>query len=257
MEGSLAGAIYPDLKGKTVLITGGGSGIGEALVKNFARQGSKVGFIDIAADPSAKVVEAVRAAGGVTHYEKADLRDIGQLRGAIHKIRDALGPITILLNNAAHDERHKTEDVTPEYFDDRIAVNLKHQFFASQAVLPDMKAAGGGAIVCFGSNSWMLGVGGMAVYTASKSAVHGLARSLARDFGPFNIRVNVLVPGWIMTERQLKLWLTPEADKAREEGQCLKRRLYPDDVARVALFLCSDEASAVTNQSYVVDGGWL
>lgn len=253
----MAGAIYPDLRGKTVLITGGGSGIGEALVKSFARQGSQVGFIDIAAEASAKVVDAVHTEGGTAHFERADLRDIGQLRAAIGKIRDALGPITILLNNAAHDERHKTEDVTPEYFDGRVAVNLKHQFFAAQAVLPDMKGAGGGSIICFGSNSWMLGIGGMAVYTASKSAVHGLARSLARDFGPFNIRVNILVPGWIMTERQLKLWVTPEADKAREEGQCLKRRLYPDDVARVALFLSSDEASAITNQSYVVDGGWL
>ena len=253
----MAGAIYPDLKGRTVLVTGGGSGIGEALVKSFAAQGSRVGFIDIAAEPSAKVVDAVRAEGGTVRFEHADLRDTAALQGAIEKIRSALGPITILLNNAAHDQRHKTEEVTSEYFDERIAVNLKHQFFASQAVLPDMQAAGGGSIVCFGSNSWMLGIGGMAVYTASKAAVHGLARSLARDYGPFNIRVNVLVPGWIMTQRQLDNWLTPEADKEREEGQCLKRRLYPDDVARLALFLGSEESSGMTAQSYIVDGGWL
>ena len=253
----MAGAIYPDLKGRTVLVTGGGSGIGEALVKSFAAQGSRVGFIDIAAEPSAKVVDAVRAEGGTVHFEHADLRDTAALQGAIEKIRSALGPITILLNNAAHDQRHKTEEVTSEYFDERIAVNLKHQFFASQAVLPDMQAAGGGSIVCFGSNSWMLGIGGMAVYTAAKSAVHGLARSLARDYGPYNIRVNVLVPGWIMTQRQLDNWLTPEADKEREEGQCLKRRLYPDDVARLALFLGSEESSGMTAQSYIVDGGWL
>ncbi len=253
----MAGAIYPDLKGRTVLVTGGGSGIGEALVKSFAAQGSRVGFIDIAAEPSAKVVDAVRAEGGTVHFEHADLRETAALQGAIEKIRSALGPITILLNNAAHDQRHKTEEVTSEYFDERIAVNLKHQFFASQAVLPDMQAAGGGSIVCFGSNSWMLGIGGMAVYTAAKSAVHGLARSLARDYGPYNIRVNVLVPGWIMTQRQLDNWLTPEADKEREEGQCLKRRLYPDDVARLALFLGSEESSGMTAQSYIVDGGWL
>jgi NAD(P)-dependent dehydrogenase (short-subunit alcohol dehydrogenase family) len=253
----VAGAIYPDLKGRTVLVTGGGSGIGEALVKSFAAQGSRVGFIDIAAEPSAKVVDAVRAEGGTVHFEHADLRETAALQGAIEKIRSALGPITILLNNAAHDQRHKTEEVTSEYFDERIAVNLKHQFFASQAVLPDMQAAGGGSIVCFGSNSWMLGIGGMAVYTAAKSAVHGLARSLARDYGPYNIRVNVLVPGWIMTQRQLDNWLTPEADKEREEGQCLKRRLYPDDVARLALFLGSEESSGMTAQSYIVDGGWL
>ena len=253
----MAGAIYPDLKGRTVLVTGGGSGIGEALVKSFAAQGSRVGFIDIAAEPSAKVVDAVRAEGGTVHFEHADLRDTGALQGAIDKVRSALGPITVLLNNAAHDQRHKTEEVTSEYFDERIAVNLKHQFFASQAVLPDMQAAGGGSIVCFGSNSWMLGIGGMAVYTAAKSAVHGLARSLARDYGPYNIRVNVLVPGWIMTQRQLDNWLTPEADKEREDGQCLKRRLYPDDVARLALFLGSEESSGMTAQSYIVDGGWL
>ena len=253
----MSGATYPDLKGKTVLITGGGSGIGEALVKAFARQGSKVGFIDIAEEPSQAVVKEVREAGGTVHFEHADLRDIGALRQAVDNIRGAFGPITVLLNNAAHDERHATEEVTPEYFDDRIAVNLKHQFFASQAILPDMKAAGGGSIICFGSTSWMIGIGGMAVYTASKSAILGLTRSLARDYGPFNVRVNSIAPGWIMTKRQIELWLTPEADRTREEGQCLKRRLYPEDIARVALFLSSDEAGAITNQSYVADAGWV
>lgn len=258
MDGAeMSGAIYPDLKGKTVLITGGGSGIGEALVKAFAAQGCKVGFIDIAAEPSMEVVKQVRETGGTAHFEHADLRDIAALRRAIDNIRAALGPITILLNNAAHDERHATEEVTPEYFDDRIAVNLKHQFFASQAVLPDMKAAAGGSIICFGSTSWMIGIGRMAIYTAAKSAILGLTRSLARDYGPYNIRVNSIAPGWIMTKRQIELWLTPEADQKREEGQCLKRRLYPEDIARIALFLSSEEAGAMTNQSYVADAGWL
>jgi D-xylose 1-dehydrogenase len=253
----MAGAIYPDLKGKSVLVTGGGSGIGAAIVRGFARQGAKVGFIDIAEGPSRALAEELRGSGGTVHFEHADLRDIDALRRSIDSIRAAHGPITVLINNAAHDERHDTESVTPEYWDDRVAVNLKHQFFASQAVLPDMKAAGGGSIICFGSISWMASMGGMAVYTACKSAVLGLVRSLARDYGPYNIRVNSIAPGWIMTERQLSLWLTPEADEFRRKAQSIERKLVPDDVARVAVFLSSDEASACTNQSYVVDGGWV
>jgi len=191
------------------------------------------------------------------HAAICDLRDVDAIRAAIDEIRKKLGPIGVLINNAAHDERHKTEDVTSAYWDDRIAVNLKHQFFCAQAVLPDMKAAMAGAIINFGSTSWMVGQGGMAAYTAAKSAVLGLTRSLARDFGPYNIRVNAIAPGWIMTERQINLWLTPEGEKELMERQCLKRKLYPDDVARFTVFLASEEASACTNQHYVVDGGWV
>jgi NAD(P)-dependent dehydrogenase (short-subunit alcohol dehydrogenase family) len=239
-----------------VLVTGGGSGIGESIVRDFASQGAKVGFIDINEAAGMRVVEAVRAAGGDVHFEKADVCDIAALRQATESIRKVNGPVTILVNNAAHDDRHATEDVTPEYFDGRIAVNLKHQFFASQAVLPDMKAAGGGSIICMGSTSWMMGLGGMAVYTACKSAILGLTRSLARDYGPFGIRVNSIAPGWIMTERQLKLWMTPENEVLRNESQCIKRPLVPKDVSRFVVFLSSEEASACTNQSYVIDGGW-
>ena len=177
-------------------------------------------------------------------YKRCDLRDIGQLRAAIAAVREELGPIEILINNAAHDQRHPTPEVTPEYFDERIAVNLKHQFFAAQAVLPDMQAAKKGVIINFGSVSWMVGQGGMAVYTAAKSAVLGLTRSLARDYGPDNIRVHSIAPGWIMTERQLELWMTPEDDKAPMQSQCLKRQLVPDDIARATLFFASDEAGA-------------
>ena len=177
------------------------------------------------------------------------------LRRAVENVRRTLGPITILVNNAARDDRHATEEVTPEYWDERMAVNLKHQFFAAQAVLPDMKAAGQGAIVNFGSVSWMVGQGGMVAYTAAKSAVLGLTRSLARDYGRYNIRVNAIAPGWILTERQRKLWLTPESHARLMEGQCLKRELNGDDIARVVLFLASDEAGAITSQHYVVDGG--
>ncbi|MGE5766554.1 MAG: SDR family NAD(P)-dependent oxidoreductase, partial [Bacteroidota bacterium] len=186
-----------------------------------------------------------------------DLRDIEALRVAIGQVRETFGPITVLVNNAAHDQRHAFDEVTPEYWDDRIAVNLKHQFFAAQAVYPDMAAAGGGAIVNLGSVSWMIGQGGMPCYTTAKSAVAGLTRSLARDFGPKNIRVNCVVPGWIMTQRQLDLWLTPEGEAELLQRQCLKRKLVPADVARAVLFFASDDAGACTNQSYIVDGGWV
>ncbi len=247
-------ASYPDLAGKVVLVTGGASGIGEAIVRRFAAQGARVGFLDIKDDEGRALADEL---GAEVRFVRADLTDIAELRAAVQEVRAALGPIAVLVNNAAHDERHRTEDVTPEYWDDRVAVNLRHQFFAAQAVLADMKAAGGGAIINFGSVSWMAGQGGMAAYTACKSAVLGLTRSLARDFGADNIRVNAIAPGWIMTRRQKELWLTPEGTAELMQRQCLKRELVPDEIARVVLFLASEEASACTNQHYVVDGGWV
>src|SRR5262249_53190677 len=160
-------------------------------------------------------------AGAKGHFEVCDVRDIAALRRAIDNARTTLGPITILVNNAARDDRHVSEEVTPEYWDERFAVNLRHQFFAAQAVLPDMKQAGGGAIINFGSSSWMVGQGGMVAYTACKSAVLGLTRSLARDYGPYSIRVNAIAPGWVLTERQRALWLTPEKHAQLLEAQCL------------------------------------
>lgn len=250
-------AIYPDLQEKTVLITGGASGIGAALVQAFAEQGSRVGFLDRDERAGAELAEALTAEGRQVLFVPVDLRDIDGLRAGVEAVRQKFGTITVLVNNAGHDERHVTEEVTEDYFDDRIATNFKHQFFASQAVLSDMKAAGGGSIICMSSISWMAGFGGMALYTAAKSAVLGLVRSLARDFGPFEIRVNAISPGWIMTKRQLDLWLTPEADAMRQERQALKRRLMPEDVAKLALFLASDDARAVISQNYIVDGGWV
>ena len=250
-------AIYPDLEGKVVLVTGGGSGIGEGIVRGFARQKAKVAFLDIATEPSERLAADLTAAGATVAFVRCDLTDIPALKAAIAEVKTRLGAIEVLVNNAAHDERHATETVTEEYWDGRMAVNLKHQFFAAQAVLPDMRAAGAGAIVNLGSVSWMIGQGGMAAYTACKSAVIGLTRSLARDYGPYNIRVNAVAPGWIMTERQLTHWVTPETEKEIYERQCLKRKLYPDDVAKFVVFLASEEASGMTNQHYVVDGGWV
>lgn len=250
-------AIYPDLEGRTVLVTGGGGGIGAEIVRQFAAQGASVGFIDLSEEPSRALVAELESAGASVRFARADLTDIEATRAAIADLREALGPVSILVNNAAHDERHRMEDVTPDYWDSRMAVNLKHQFFCTQAVAGDMRKLGGGAIVNMGSISWMIGQGGMAGYTAAKSAVVGLTRSLARDLGPDNIRVNCIAPGWIMTERQIALWLDEAGEREIMERQCLKRKLVPADVARVVLFFCSDAAGACTNQTYVVDGGWI
>ena len=246
-----------DLAGKVVLVTGGASGIGEAIVRRFARQRSIVVFFDIKAEEGARLAAELTGQGLAAHFQNVDLTDVAALRAAISEARKAHGAINVLVNNAAHDERHATEEMTPEYWDDRIAVNLKHSFFAAQAVLPDMKATKSGTIINFSSISWMAAQGGMAAYTASKSAMLGLTRSLARDYGPYNIRVNAIAPGWIMTQRQIDKWLTAEGEEELMRRQCLKRKLIPDEVAKFAVFLASDEASACTSQHYVVDGGWV
>jgi D-xylose 1-dehydrogenase len=252
-----SGAIYPDLEGKSVLVTGGGSGIGAAIVRAFVRQRAKVGFIDIAEAPSQALVAELGDAKPGVWFTQADIRDIDALRAAITTLTNSLGPADVLINNAANDERHATPDVTPAMFDERIAVNLRHAFFAAQAVLPGMQAKGGGVIVNFSSMSWMAGMGGMPIYTASKSAMIGLTRSLARDYGQYNVRVNAIAPGWVRTERQVTKWLTPEGDRQRLEAQCLKRWVEPEDIARFCVFLASHDASACTAQHYVVDAGWV
>jgi D-xylose 1-dehydrogenase len=250
-------ANYPSLNGQVVLVTGGASGIGAAIVANFCAQGSKVAFVDI----------DVAAALGLTHrleqehanaplFIECDLRDVRALREAVDRTQLQLGAIRTLVNNAARDDRHAIETVTPEYWDERIAVNLRHQFFAAQAVAPGMKAAGGGSIVNFGSVSWMTRTGGMPAYTAAKAAIHGLTRGLARDLGPFNIRVNTVVPGWVMTERQLDLWVDEEGERTMDREQCLKGRLQPDDLARMVLFLAADDSRMCTAQNFIVDAGW-
>jgi len=244
------------LEGRVAVITGGASGIGAEHVAQFAEQGAKVAFVDIADDAAREVCARVEAAGhAMPFYQHCDLKDIDALRAAIAAVGERLGQITVLVNNAAHDQRHKFEDVTVEYWDERLATNLRHQFFAIQAVAPMMRAAGGGSIINFGSVSWHAAQGGMPAYTTSKAGVEGLSRGMARDLGPDGIRVNTVIPGWIMTERQIRLWLTPEGEENLLRSQCLKTKLVPADVTRMVLWLASDDSRMCTAQLWVVDAG--
>ncbi|MFZ5547593.1 MAG: SDR family NAD(P)-dependent oxidoreductase [Pseudomonadota bacterium] len=249
-------ARYPSLMGRTVLITGGATGIGATLVSEFAAQGAKVGFLDIDEAAGQALAASLQGEAHTPLFLKADLTDIDALQAAIGQVRERFGLITVLLNNAANDKRHTIESVTPALWDAAVAVNLRHSFFTAQAVVPDMKEAGGGSIVNFGSISWMLKQGGMPAYTASKAAMQGLTRSLARDLGPHRIRVNTLVPGWVMTEKQLQLWVTDATKEEIAKGQCIADPLMPGDIARMALFLAADDSAMCTAQDFIVDGGW-
>jgi D-xylose 1-dehydrogenase len=243
-------ATYPSLKNRVVLVTGGASGIGAELVAQFAAQGARVAFLDFDATNGAKV-----AAATGTFFLPCDLRDITALRAAISQVQAQLGDPLVLVNNAARDDRHGLESVEPDYWDERMHTNLRHMFFCAQAVAPCMRAAKAGSIINMGSVSWMSGQGGMPAYTAAKSAVRGLTRGLARDLGPDGIRVNELVPGWVFTERQEQLWATPEAVERHMAKQCIKRKVMPPDIARMALWLAADDSAMVTAQYFVVDGG--
>lgn len=249
-------ARYPSLENMPVVISGGASGIGEALVRNFAAQGARVGFVDIAEDQGQALAAELTAAGQTVSFIACDITDIPAYQAAIASFADQHGNALALVNNAANDQRHDWREVTPESWDDRIAVNLKHAFFAIQAVTPGMIDAGKGSIINFGSISWMILSGNMPGYTASKAAAHGLSRSLARDLGPHGIRVNTLVPGWVMTERQLTNWVGPEEEKLIDGAQALKGRVMPDDIARMVLFLASDDSKMISAQDFLVDGGW-
>jgi len=246
-------AKYPSLVHRTVLITGGASGIGACLVEQFFAQGANVGFIDI--NHEAGVALAQRL-GESAFFVAADLTNSESLEQGIDAVRQRFGPIRALLNNAANDKRQSIEETTSENWDQGIAVNLKHQFFAARSVSRDMREAGGGSIVNFGSISWMLKQGGMPVYTTAKAAVKGLTRSLARDLGPHNIRVNTLVPGWVMTEKQVRLWLDDAGRAEIARGQCLQQSLTSEHIARMALFLAADDSAMCTAQDFIVDGGW-
>lgn len=244
-------ANYPSLKNEAVIVTGGASGIGASIVEHFVEQGARVGFLDF--DDKAGAALAKRTGA---RFIVCDLRSVDALRTTIATLEREHGAALALVNNAARDDRHKIEDVTPEYWDERMHNNLRHQFFASQAVLPAMRARKRGSIINLGSISWMRAEGGMPAYVTAKAAVHGLTRGLARDVGPVGIRVNAVVPGWIMTERQVKLWLTPEGEDELMQQQCLKEKLTPPDVARMVLWLAADDSRLVTAQSFIVDGGW-
>ncbi len=245
-------ANYPGLKGKSVFITGGATGIGAEIVKAFAEQGCRVGFVDI---EGGKGEALAKSLDGTVAFERCDLRDIPAMQAAFARLARRVGAANVLVNNAARDDRHDWRTITPEYWDERMATNLRHMFFAIQAVAPGMIEAGGGSIVNLGSLSWMMPQGGFPAYATAKSAVHGLTRTMARDLGEHRIRVNTLVAGWIMTERQKALWLTPEAMKEHRARQCLKDMIEPVYVARMALFLASDDAAMCTAQNYMVEGG--
>jgi NAD(P)-dependent dehydrogenase (short-subunit alcohol dehydrogenase family) len=251
------GAIYPDLAGRCVFVSGGAAGVGAAFVANFLRQGCRVAFVDVDDAASAALVAGLHALpeGAVVRHACCDVRDIAALRHAIAEASAAHGPIRVLINNAARDDRHRLADLTPEFWDDNLATNLRHHVFAAQAVAPGMGRAGGGAIINLGSVSWMRGRAGLAAYTASKAAIHGLTRTLARELGPLRIRVNSIVPGAIDTPRQRALWISPAQEAAIVDAQCLSFRLSADDVARAALFLASDEARGITGHDLIVDAG--
>lgn len=245
-----ASAIYPSLAGKRVFISGGASGIGEGFVEAFAAQGAKVAFCDIAAQAG----EAVAARTGACFFA-CDLTDTAALAAMMAQVEQALGGIDVVINNAANDDRHSVADVTPAYWDERMAVNLRHQFFIAQAAVPAMRRAGGGAIINLGSISWHLGLPDLVIYQTAKAAIEGMTRGLARELGRDRIRVTAIIPGNVKTPRQ-EQWYTPEGEAEIVAAQCLDGRLLPADVAALALFLASDDARLITGHEYWVDAGW-
>jgi len=251
-------AIFPDLKDRSVLITGGGSGIGAALTEGFVRQGSRVAFIDIADEASQSLAERLdREYGNRPLYLNTDLRDVEALRTSIGRAIEAHGPVTVLVNNAAWDDRHDIDNVTVEYWDKNQSVNLRPQFFAAQAVVPGMRQAGGGSIVNFTSTSFMINQGNFPSYTAAKAGIIGLTKGLAGRLGPEKIRVNAIAPGWVITDRQRELWVTEDGLKSHIDKQVLKEEIQPGDMVGPCLFLASDAARMLTAQTLIVDGGYL
>lgn len=253
----MAGALYPSLKGKRVLVTGGGSGIGSALVQAFVRQGAQVFVLDIADDDGQALVASLADTAHPPRYVHCDLTDLDALQVTLQDIQGAYGHIQVLVNNAANDDRHLPEAVTPAYWENRMAVNLRHQFFCAQAVAQAMRAAGqGGVILNMGSISWHLALPQLSLYMTAKAGIEGLSRGLARDLGADGIRVNCIVPGAVRTPRQMKLWQSPESEAQLLAAQCLPQRIDPEHVAAMVLFLASDDAARCTGREYHVDAGW-
>jgi NAD(P)-dependent dehydrogenase (short-subunit alcohol dehydrogenase family) len=247
----MSSAIYPSLKGKRVVVTGGGSGIGAGLTAGFVRQGAEVIFLDIADEDSKALVAQLSGAEIPPVYKHCDLMDLESLKATLAEI----GDVDVLVNNAGNDDRHKLADITPAYWDNRMGVNLRHMLFAAQAVAPGMAKRGGGAIINFGSISWHLGLEDLVLYETAKAGIEGMTRALARELGPDDIRVTCVVPGNVKTKRQEK-WYTPEGEAEIVKAQCLKGRLVPDHVASLVLFLASDDAALCTGHEYWIDAGW-
>ncbi len=251
-------ARYPSLQARPVLITGGASGIGAAMVEQFSLQGAKVAFLDVATEPAEKLIRSLD--GRSAHqplFVQCDVTDIFALQTAIRHVENSLGTIRVLVNNAANDDRHDVKDVTPEYWDNRMNVNLRHHFFTIQALSPGMKSAGGGSVINMSSIAWMIPSTGLPAYVTAKAAIIGLTRAMAHELGAANIRVNSVLPGAVLTDRQQRLWWTPEYEAEIMGRQALKRCLVPSDVARTVLFLASDDSAAITSQNLIVDGGWV
>jgi len=258
MDQNLQFAIYPSLKGRRVLITGGATGIGEAFVSRFAEQGAKVAFLDIQDEAAQQLTDRLATNGCITPlYSHCDMTDVGAVRASVESAIKGLEGLDILVNNAGNDQRHTVEEVTPESWDHTMAVNLRHQFFVTQAALPALKASGAGSIINMSSIAWLIPSVGLPVYVTAKAGIVGLTRTLAREVGKDNVRVNAILPGAIVTEKQRRLWLTPEYSAEVLANQALKRHLVPDEVVRLALFLAADDSSAITGQSHIVDGGWV
>lgn len=251
----MSAAVYPSLKDRLVLVTGGGSGIGAGVVEGFARQGARVVFLDIAEADSRALEASLSGLTPAPVFQLCDLTDLGALQRVLASVQSVHGPIDVLVNNAANDDRHALEAVTPEYWDDRIAVNLRHFYFSAQAVAPGMRARGRGVILNLGSISWHLGLPELSLYETAKAGIEGMTRALARELGADGVRVTCIVPGNVKTPRQDK-WYTPQGEAEIVAAQCLKARLEPRDVAALAMFLASDDARLITGHEYFVDAGW-
>lgn len=258
MTDVVSGTRYTSLNGKHVFITGGGTGIGASLVQSFAEQGAHVAFVDIAVSASEALCATLAAAGlPAPVFRHCDITDIAALQRTMAELADTYGDFDVLVNNAANDQRHNFEDVTVDYWNERIAINQRPMFFTCQSVLPGMKRKGGGAIINISSMSWHVKGSGYPAYATTKAAVIGLTRGLARELGAHAIRVNTVTPGWVMTQRQLDLWVDDEANKDIDKNQCLPGRLMPNHIAAMVMFLAADDGAMCTAQEFIVDAGWV
>jgi D-xylose 1-dehydrogenase len=251
-------ATYPSLRGQVAFVSGGATGLGAEFVAQLAAQGVRVGFVDVQDDAGSALAQTlVRRGHPEPLYQHCDVRDAAALQDAIAVVGERLGPVTVLVNNAANDQRQSVETLSVPEWDEFMEINLRHHFFATQAVVPMMRAAGRGSVVNMGSISAHIDLMDLPVYITAKAGIEGLTRTLARELGPYGIRVNCVLPGWIMTERQLSQWVTPEAEASIERNQCLPQKLYPDDVARLVLWLAAEDSRSCTAQRWIVDGGWM